>query len=82
MDALQVYTVCVCACVRVCVSANLCNCPNGSPKTGAACTKNGAVMCDSCDTGFTINKDKTKCEGAYKAYESLALHLRQIVASV
>ena len=50
-------------------STNVCSCPNGSPKSGVACTEHGAGMCDSCNTGWTINKDKTKCEGAYTIYE-------------
>merc|ERR1711934_697222 len=41
--------------------ANTCSCANGSPKTGAACTKNGAAMCASCKAGYAISTDKTKC---------------------
>ena len=42
---------------------NICTCDNGAPKTGTACTKHGAAMCKGCNAGFTINKDKTKCDG-------------------
>jgi len=41
--------------------ANVCSCANGSPKTGAGCTKHGAAMCATCKAGFTISTDKTKC---------------------
>ena len=43
--------------------ANICSCPNGSAKTGADCTTQGAVMCESCEDGFAINTGKTKCSG-------------------
>ena len=36
---------------------------NGVPKTGAACTKDGAAMCESCKHGYYINTDQTKCSG-------------------
>merc|ERR1712066_132912 len=41
--------------------ANTCTCPNGSPKTGAACTTNNAAMCESCNKRFMINADETAC---------------------
>merc|ERR1719174_3413847 len=39
----------------------VCKCPHGSPKTGAACTKDGAAMCESCNPEFTSNADQTEC---------------------
>ena len=47
----------------MCVPANICTCDTGAPKTGTACTKHGAAMCQKCNAGFTINADKTKCDG-------------------
>ena len=44
-------------------AANKCSCLNGLPKTGAACTKDGALMCSTCKAGFTINAVQTKCLG-------------------
>ena len=43
------------------VGNNQCICANGTPKTGAACTGNGAAMCASCNSGFTINAQRTRC---------------------
>ena len=43
------------------VTSNRCSCPNGTPKTGAACIVNGATMCARCNSGFTINDQKTRC---------------------
>merc|ERR1711907_642377 len=50
--------------VKTCTSAattNTCNCANGTPKTGAACTANGASMCESCASGFSLNAQQTGC---------------------
>ena len=58
--------VAICIWTYVCVSccaANICSCPNGSPKTGAACTTHGVSMCSSCKDGFTINTGQTACSG-------------------
>ena len=61
----------------------LCKCPNGTPQTdNSLCTKHGASLCKECNTGWTINKGKTKCEGVYTAYESLALNLDPKCASM
>jgi uncharacterized protein YkwD len=35
--------------------ANVCTCANGNPKTGTACTTNNAVMCASCDSGYSLS---------------------------
>jgi len=40
----------------------MCKCPNGTPKSGAACTTHDAAMCEKCDGGFTINAGQTECE--------------------
>ena len=61
----HVHMWCVCVCVCVCCAANECSCPNGSPKTGAACTEHDAAMCSSCNRGFNIDPGKTACSGAY-----------------
>ena len=45
-------------------TANKCTCLNGSPQTGAGCTKNGAAMCKSCKVGWTLKADKTACDGS------------------
>ena len=39
-------------------SGNVCSCPNGKPRTGATCTTNNAVLCASCDAGFTLRLNK------------------------
>jgi hypothetical protein len=39
---------------RKCV-VNTCTCANGQPKTGAACTQNGALMCQSCRAGYMMS---------------------------
>merc|ERR1712072_392104 len=41
--------------------ANTCTCANGVAKTGAECTTDGASMCASCSTGYTINDAATAC---------------------
>merc|ERR1712159_373453 len=41
--------------------ANVCICPNGTPKHGTACTSNGASKCVSCDPGYTINAQEPGC---------------------
>merc|ERR1712187_374458 len=38
--------------------ATVCTCPNGNPKTGTACTVNGALMCASCDSGYTLSANQ------------------------
>ena len=65
---------------HMCVSraANICRCSNGSPKTGAACTKHGAAMCSSCNRGFTINTGQTKCSGAWRGLSSRELCLTDL----
>jgi len=54
---------------------NVCSCTNGSPQTGAGCTKNGAAMCKSCKVGWTLNSDKTACirptKTAFDGYKAM-----------
>ena len=42
-------------------TGNTCVCKNGVGQTGAGCPAIGAEKCASCDAGFTINHEKTKC---------------------
>ena len=59
------YTVLVSALVSVmCYAANTCTCHNGVAQTGAGCPFNGAAKCLTCNVGWTISHDKTKCFGA------------------
>ena len=53
--------MCVYVCVRA--TANVCRCPNGSPKRASDCTKHDAAMCASCKRGFTVNSSETACIG-------------------
>ena len=41
--------------------ANVCTCENGVAQLGVDCTVNGAAKCSSCNSGWTINHDSTKC---------------------
>ena len=45
-------------------AANVCTCHNGVGQTGAACPVSGAAKCSSCNSGWTLNDDKTECIGA------------------
>ncbi len=57
-------------------TANVCKCDNGSPKSGAHCTTNGAAMCQSCKAGWTINGAETACLGSYThTYTHTYIHL-------
>ena len=40
---------------------NACTCKNGVAPIGIECPVNGAAKCLSCNTGWTINRDKTAC---------------------
>ena len=42
---------------------NQCKCDKGVSQIGAGCPINGAAKCASCNTGWTLNQDKTKCIG-------------------
>ncbi len=42
-------------------AANVCKCPYGTAQVDPVCTKDGEHMCKRCDTGYTINQDKTAC---------------------
>ena len=42
-------------------AANVCKCPYGTAKVDPDCTTDGEHMCKRCDTGYTINGDKTAC---------------------
>merc|ERR1712226_1551037 len=48
-------------CTEGSTPAKQCKCPNGTPETGDSCAGNGATRCARCDTGFTINTQKTAC---------------------
>ena len=43
------------------IVANVCICHNGIPETGAGCPASGASKCASCDLGFKLSQDCTKC---------------------
>ena len=61
------------------VSNNQCTCANGTPKTGTACTSNGAAMCARCNSGFTMNAQQTGClspGGALPTCAAVALKSR------
>ena len=47
--------------VRYHFVANMCTCKNGVPQLGAHCPVNGAARCLSCNSGWTISQDGTKC---------------------
>ena len=49
----------------LCVAENICTCENGVAPTGSGCPVNSAAKCTSCNTGWTINNQKTKCIGTY-----------------
>ena len=40
---------------------NTCKCLNGVAQSGVACPVAGAANCLSCNTGWTINHDRTEC---------------------
>ena len=40
---------------------NVCTCDNGVPPTGVYCPVNGAVKCESCNAGWTINDARSQC---------------------
>jgi len=40
---------------------NVCKCDNGVPLKGADCKKHGAAGCQSCDSRYEMNADKTAC---------------------
>merc|ERR1711871_800410 len=42
-------------------AANVCVCPYGTAQVDPVCAKDGEAMCKRCDTGYTINQDKTAC---------------------
>merc|ERR1719261_838658 len=42
--------------------ANVCVCPNGTPKTGADCATHDDAQCASCNDHFADNGDGTACE--------------------
>jgi len=42
-------------------TGNTCVCKNGVGQTGAGCPAIGAEKGASCDAGFTINHERTKC---------------------
>jgi hypothetical protein len=42
-------------------SPNICRCVDGTPKSGAACTQDGARMCLKCDAGYQLNVIHSAC---------------------
>ena len=44
-----------------CFAANTCTCKNGVGETGVYCPVNGAVKCESCNAGWTINDARSEC---------------------
>lgn len=44
---------------------NYCLCENGTPTQGAECPKKHDNKCSSCNTGYKLNEDNTKCEQAF-----------------
>ena len=59
MLAVTAFYICICA--GAFRAENVCKCPNGDPPTGSNCTTHAANMCKTCQTGWTINADKTEC---------------------
>ena len=41
------------------VPANVCQCRNGTPKSGDDCTNDGDFACSSCSDGYTLTQDET-----------------------
>ena len=46
-------------------TANICNCSNGTPASGARCVKDGDETCAECNTGWTPNQNSSKCTGTF-----------------
>ena len=42
-------------------AVNMCTCLNGVGQAGPGCPVNGAAKCLACNSGWTINDDKTEC---------------------
>ena len=47
------------------LAGNSCTCENGVAQTGVHCPTNGVAKCASCNPGWTINHEKTKCIRTY-----------------
>ena len=47
------------------VSGNMCICYNGVAEIGPHCPVNGGAKCKSCNAGWTMNRDRTKCICTY-----------------
>ena len=58
---MQACSIDVHICVLLDSIGNTCVCKNGVGQTGAGCPAIGAEKCASCDAGFTINRERTKC---------------------
>ena len=43
------------------VIVNECTCEHGVAQSGVHCPARGAAKCKSCNTGWIINRDRTKC---------------------
>ena len=53
---VPMYICMVCEC-----TGNTCVCKNGVGQTGVGCPAIGAEKCASCNAGFIINHERTKC---------------------
>ena len=43
--------------------ANVCSCADGVGASGGACAIAGSSMCESCNRGFKLRRDRTMCDG-------------------
>ena len=48
------------------VVGNVCRCENGVAQTGVGCPMHRIAKCESCNVGWTINYDKSKCIRTYE----------------
>ena len=60
-ENMRMRNVILCACMHCDLAVNVCTCHNGVPQAGAGCPFSGAPKCASCNVGFTISHDGTKC---------------------
>ena len=54
-------TAIFCTFIRFHLAVKVCTCHNGTPQAGAGCPASGASKCASCNLGFTLSDDCTKC---------------------
>ena len=41
----------------------VCNCDHGTGFRGGKCPNNGDNLCESCESGYVANEDKSSCIG-------------------